>query len=115
MKIDLYLKNARIFDIAKQNVEPVGYDFEIVKGEQFSLLTDAPAGTRIFSSNDEVLTIKQSGTTFEISADNLGDAILVYTAATDFNPLKVVKLQVIDEIVQPAVSLNLTPGTPETK
>lgn len=70
MLVDIVLKNAKVF-----NVEHM----QIVKGEKFSLLTDADPDTlpiRWFSDNDPVLSINVLGSNADLSADELGNCTI---------------------------------------
>jgi hypothetical protein len=63
MKADLVLKNAKVRDVES---------FDILLGEQFSLVLQEQADPRWFSDNDNVLAINASGSQASIMANAVG-------------------------------------------
>lgn len=111
MLVDLILKNAKVF-----NVEHV----QVVKGEKFSLLTDATSPIRWFSDNDPVLSINVSESNADLSADDLGNSTIFIFDSADPAPgqpptlLKNLYIEVVSATNQ-AAKLNTSAGNPVSK
>lgn len=111
MLVDLILKNAKVF-----NVEHM----QIVKGEKFSLLTDATNPIRWFSDNDPVLSMTVLGQNADLSADDLGNSTLLLLDAAPPPPgalptlLKTLFIEVVSATDQ-AAKLNTSAGNPVSK
>jgi hypothetical protein len=111
MLVDIVLKNAKVF-----NVEHM----QIVKGEKFSLLTDATSPIRWFSDNDPVLSIDVLGANADLSADQLGNStIFIFDSAIPApgqapTLLKNLYIEVVSATDQAAI-LNTSAGNPVSK
>lgn len=107
MLVDIVLKNAKVFNVAH---------LQIVKGETFSLLTDAASPIRWFSDNDPVLEITTQGVNADFVAAELGTStIFIFDAADPIPPselpnlLKTLFIEVVSTTAQ-AANLNTTAG-----
>lgn len=99
MQVNAIFSNVKAYDITK---------IDVVKGQSFSLESDAPDGVRLFSDNDPALAIEVTGNGAKVSADNLGSSELVYVDS-NWNRLKVLNITVVAS-TEPATSLNVTAG-----
>ena len=107
MKVDVKFSNAKVYDINT---------FDVAKGEKFSLLSDYAGNSFWFSNNDPVLSMVQTGNSADIEATSIGSSvILIKDADLMASPLKVITVNVLDEIVDPASNLNVSGGTPVAK
>lgn len=104
MTVTAVFDNVKVYDVTK---------FDVVKGQKFSLLSDAPDGARWFSSEDPALTIKVSGKNADVTADELG-ASEVVIVDSNWNRLKIMAIEVVESTEQ-ASTLGLSAGQPEPK
>lgn len=103
MQIDVSFDFAKVYNIEK---------VDVVKGQSFSFQADADG--EWFSNNDEVLSLKVIGRDAQATADTIGTTtILILDEA--FTILKTLTVNVVSEIVQRAVTLGATSGTPVLK
>jgi len=63
MNIDVLFSVGRAYNVKR---------IDVLKGESFTVTTNAPEGTRWFADNDKVLTIEAEGNKALIKADNTG-------------------------------------------
>jgi hypothetical protein len=105
MKVDISLSNARVYDISRA---------DIIKGQKFSLLTDAPDGSTWYADNDPVLSLKVNGSSATVSADAVGtSSILIMDSNRSI--LKELIISVVDAVVPLATQLGLTADAPVQK
>lgn len=99
MQVHAIFANVKAYDITKMDV---------VKGEKFSLESDAPEGVRWFSDNDPALALSVSGAGANVSADNVGRSEIAIVDS-NWNRLKVLLITVV-ESTEKAANLNVTAG-----
>lgn len=106
MIIDVAFKNAKVFNVQDR--------IDVVKGEAFTLFTDAPENTRWFTDNDPVLSVKAQGQNAGFSADAIGPSTIFLIGDADAL-LKKLQINVVASIEEPAANLNTSAGTPVNK
>jgi hypothetical protein len=106
MKVDLSLKNAKVYDVDR---------IDVVKGETFSLTTDYDGHSRWFSDKDKVLKIFEADNAADIEATEIGASTIVIVGDQDFSVLKQITIRVVDAIVEPVKSLGLEAEDPILK
>ena len=103
MQIDVSFDFAKVYNID---------NIDVVKGQKFSFQADGEG--RWFSDNDEVISYKVTGKEAQVSADTVGLTTILIMDDT-LTTIKTLTVNVIDEIVQKAVTLGATSGTPVLK
>jgi len=99
--MDVAFKNAKVFNIRDR--------IDVVKGEPFTLFTDAPDNTRWFTDNDPVLAVTAKGKNADFSADAIGTSTIFLIGEANVL-IKELTVNVVASIEPPAVSLNTTAG-----
>lgn len=103
--VHVFLKNAKIYNVSI---------LDIVQGEEFTLVTDAPEGTNWFFDNDEVLEMKVSQKDALITAKEIGKSTILLMLPTR-QVIKEINIQVIQKVEDPASTLNAKPEEPIIK
>lgn len=99
MIINAYFDNVLIFDVQRA--------LQVVQGVKFGLEMENPEdGTEVFANNDKVLKIDHSGTSIEVEALELGMSTIRIMNGVGIT--KDLFINVVNEIVRPAVSLGVT-------
>lgn len=96
MKINVVFDFAKVYDVSR---------IDVVKGQKFSLEADQDG--KIFSDNDPVLDLKQSGLITDIVAAEVGTSIL-WMVGADKQILKELTISVVDKLDPLATKLNLS-------
>lgn len=107
MVVDIYFEFAKVYNIER---------FEVVKGQKFSLQSDATEKIKWFSDNDPVLSIEtsQQGTSVTAEATAVGETtILIMNEG--FSELKRLSIRVVDKIEPQATDLNIIADAPILK
>lgn len=97
MNIDVLFSVAKVYNVKK---------IDVLKGQVFDVLTDAPAETRWFSDNDAVLSIVDNGQRANITALSSGKSTILFMDNGDGVTDKMV-INVVDSL-EPAAALNAT-------
>jgi hypothetical protein len=105
MKVDISLDNVKVYNIEDR--------VDIVKGEKFSLFTDATQPIHFFSNNDFVLDLKDTGKDLEGEAKEIGTSTILMMDS-DFQRLKTININVVAS-VEMVSNLGITFGQPEPK
>ncbi len=98
MNVDISFDFAKIFNIQKW--------VHVVKGQKFSLFTDAEGEIKFFTDNDPVLNLSPTGPNVDIEATELGDSTLLILD-NNFSVIKEIVFSVVSSI-NPAEKLGLT-------
>lgn len=104
--VDVRLENAAFYDVTR---------FDVVKGQEFSIsLIDHNGPSDWFSNQDQVLSIEQKGNEATVKAESVGSTRIIIFAPGDVK-VKELNIRVVDEIVAPAVTLEIVAGAEEPK
>lgn len=103
--VHVFLKNAKIYNVSI---------LDIVQGEEFTLVTDAPEGTTWFFDNDEVLEMKVSQKDAKVTAMELGKSTILLMLPSR-QVIKEISIEVIEKVEDPASTLNAKADEPEIK
>jgi hypothetical protein len=98
MKVDVSFEFAKVYDVTR---------IDVVKGQQFSLLTDWISKSKWFSDADEVLEIKVKDNNAEVKALELGTSV-VWIVDENKTTLKELIISVVGSIEPQATALNLS-------
>jgi hypothetical protein len=105
MKLDALFSNAMVFNIDAR--------IDVLQGEVFTLIMDAPEGIEVFANNDKVLSYEHTATDVVVTASELGESKLRFMSGVGIT--KELLIRVVSEFVRPATDLGVTIGQPETK
>lgn len=105
MQVDISFDFAKVYNIEKADV---------VKGQKFSLITDAAPGSKWFADQDEVLSLKVTGSTGEVTAGELGTSTILIMDEL-FAIQKTIVIKVVESIQPMATSLGLSASDAEPK
>jgi len=103
MQVDVSFEFAKVY-----NIDTI----DVVMGQKFSFQADGDG--QWFSNNDEVISLKVTGKEAQVSADTIGSTTILIMDEV-FAILKTLTVNVVAEIVQQAVTLGATLGTPVLK
>lgn len=108
MVVDFSTNKVKVYNIDRR--------VDIVKGEEFALITDATAdmGIRFFAENDKVLELDFKETEGTGIAKEIGTSTVTIFTKTDYQVLKELEINVVASIEQVS-ALNVTFGQPELK
>ena len=105
MKVDVSFKFAKVYNI--ENID-------VVKGQKFSLFTDAEMPIKWFSDNDPAISFVTKNNSVAAQATEIGKST-VLIMNQDFGTIKKLTINVVEEIVEPASDLGLTASEPVLK
>lgn len=106
MKINISFQFAKVWDIPDR--------VDVVLGQKFSLFTDSDTPIQWFANGDPVLAITERDTSADLEATALGSSILLIMDQ-NLSQLRKLDFNVVDAIIEPANTLNLTadPAVPK--
>lgn len=105
MQVDISLDNARIYNIEKA---------DIVKGQKFTLNSDYAETSHWFSDEDQVLSIKVTGSTAQVEAKELGKSTILIMNA-DYDSIKTLTFNVVESIEPMATDIGVSAAEPVNK
>lgn len=106
MQVHIAFTNAKVYNIDR--------DVDIVVGQTFTLFTDAGIPIKFFSDNDRILNLTDAGVNADGVAAETGKSIILIMDS-NFGIIKQIHINVVDAIIPPASSLNVTFGPEEIK
>ena len=107
MKVNVDFQFAKVYDVQEK--------IDVVLGQKFSFFTDADHTPVLwFSDHDQVLSITDNGSSADIEATALGESI-VLIMDSGLGIIKKLDITVVDAIVEPAKSLNVSADSPILK
>lgn len=104
MQVDAVFQFAKVYDVTRMDV---------VKGQEFELLTDLSQPANVFADNDKVLSIDFQGANGKLKATEAGTSHVLFMDGRQI--IKELTISVIDEIVPMAASLGLSADAPVLK
>jgi len=107
-KLDVSFGNAKIYDVTK---------FDVKVGEKFTLTlyeTESSPNLKWLWSNDPVLESEQKNNTSDVIAKKVGISEL-YLLGEDMKVAKILSINVVEDIIEPATNLGLAAESPVMK
>lgn len=105
MVVDISFEFAKVYNIER---------FDVVRGQKFTLLSDATEVIKWFADNDPVLSLVQSGASVEAEATAVGETTILIMNES-FAELKRLSIRVVDKIEPQATELGIIADDPIPK